>query len=1123
MTDKMNTKISSSTAMWSNKPVKMKLFGAWEIDKTPSDCIPRLCSLNINRLTCNKSFGNDVTSIMVAVKMQHSKRILRSNEITIPSSSSSSSSNNQSNNNNEPFDIELDLSFTLQYPHFIKRNRNYLQIILQRRKKYKNKAILGYKTLACGLIDMVEVLQRSTISEKNLDLIGHVKDIGKNDIVARITISSLKSQPIDQDNNSNVRRGKVSIDRPDVYSDDDDFTSAEDGSDSETIEEGNNVLFRRKLNDRKSRKLFTNNEKFNRSVVPTNVQQRNLKQKFISLLKKFRLPDSEAYDSEEKFQEALEKELMSSAQEPPDIDEFFDDEEIDDLDYMTDSGQEFDDVSISSTPKPSLRPFFSSCTLVGQDKSYVFPVAESTTTNTRRDQESQETSGTDGTPDTSDNSQKQTNFEPLETTLIIPTTITQSHNKKKLNFDKEQKRARLFLKDNNKDSNKHHHNHHLNNSREKEKKSLHATMSLLSTTYHKDDVNTNTSKEFVLDQLNKVFPQSEEQTIPEEIIFINLSECIHCMQQPQQQSLIQMFERTNRIIGTNTLNDVKVSFNFLCNRMQKFCNNNQKISTPIKLILIGSDSYVNSFLRFYVESLANKSTEWQNFFRFYIIPMNYLNLNYHSHYYQHNNHSLSYYGSNMLHKYLASIDHTYSQCFFPKQMIKDLDSSRFVATTTTTTENINNPLQSSSSIDNNNNNNNLHVIHEFYQKIINFINNAQTLIQIPIAEAMVTYKDKNIDDESSNQVFIPFICDVKIGLADHGNHSMEEESFNFSTISAINPSSSSIVQQQQSSTSGMNDKCITSPTFNSKDQQQQQHSSTPPNSPSITVTTTANQHHMYSSHSHQSNKESSMNVMMMNEVMDLQVDYWTSSSSSQQHPKILDFSSSSSTTTVPSSSSSSSSNKKGDNCKFTLKNSFRHVQITRLPNFGETNCSSLTFSYITKEKKQKIMRLGKKKEKDMDNKCPRQTIDGICRLVCSYKTSQSPIKLIIDGVEYSGVKFFQLTPQWQTQVKFFPVVIYSNNPPSSLLTNVTMPVQLPILSSLSTTTTAAATTSSSSSSMMIDKDVITVSSTLPSSSSSAVNHVIMHHQQQQQQQQHNSNINSSQNDNYHRIPRFDHH
>ncbi len=228
----------------------------------------------------------------------------------------------------------------------------------------------GFKTLACGVIDMAEVLQRSTIVEKDIDLIGHVKESGKNENLARITISTLRSQPIDQD--SNLRRGKVSIDRPDVYSDEDDFTSAEDGSDSETIEEGNARdrmnHFRRKVNSRKPRKLFSGNDKF-QSGVPSNVQQRNLKQKFISLLKKFRLPDSEGvYDSEEKFQEALEKELMSSNQEPADIDEYFDDDDIDELDYMSDSGQEFDDVSISSTPKPSLRPFFSSCTLVGQDK-----------------------------------------------------------------------------------------------------------------------------------------------------------------------------------------------------------------------------------------------------------------------------------------------------------------------------------------------------------------------------------------------------------------------------------------------------------------------------------------------------------------------------------------------------------------------------------------------------------------------------------------------------------------------------------------------------------------------------------------------------------------------------------
>jgi hypothetical protein len=33
--------------------------------------------------------------------------------------------------------------------------------------------------------------------------------------------------------------------------------------------------------------------------------------------------------------------------------------------------------------------------------------------------------------------------------------------------------------------------------------------------------------------------------------------------------------------------------------------------------------------------------------------------------------------------------------------------------------------------------------------------------------------------------------------------------------------------------------------------------------------------------------------------------------------------------------------------------------------------------------------------------------------------------VIIDGVEWSGVKFFQLTAQWQTQIKYFPVALFS--------------------------------------------------------------------------------------------------
>ena len=44
-----------------------------------------------------------------------------------------------------------------QYPHFLKREGNLLHIMLQRRKKYKNRTILGFKTLAVGIINMSQV------------------------------------------------------------------------------------------------------------------------------------------------------------------------------------------------------------------------------------------------------------------------------------------------------------------------------------------------------------------------------------------------------------------------------------------------------------------------------------------------------------------------------------------------------------------------------------------------------------------------------------------------------------------------------------------------------------------------------------------------------------------------------------------------------------------------------------------------------------------------------------------------------------------------------------------------------------------------------------------------------
>lgn len=45
--------------------------------------VSRLCSLTVTRLVLHKSLGSGVGSVVVAVKMEGSKRTLRSNEIMV--------------------------------------------------------------------------------------------------------------------------------------------------------------------------------------------------------------------------------------------------------------------------------------------------------------------------------------------------------------------------------------------------------------------------------------------------------------------------------------------------------------------------------------------------------------------------------------------------------------------------------------------------------------------------------------------------------------------------------------------------------------------------------------------------------------------------------------------------------------------------------------------------------------------------------------------------------------------------------------------------------------------------------------------------------------------------------
>ena len=137
---------------------------------------------------------------------------------------------------------------------------------------------------------------------------GKDKDKGP---IARLSVLQLSSTPVDQEHKP---------DRDHDFSDDDDEISSgeeevADLSDSEPI----------------------------RTKMPH--ARHNLKQRFVSLLRRFRVPDSEGGRS-------------ADLSNPSDIQALF--QELESLSCDEDSPGEQDTMSISSTPKPSLRPFFSS-------------------------------------------------------------------------------------------------------------------------------------------------------------------------------------------------------------------------------------------------------------------------------------------------------------------------------------------------------------------------------------------------------------------------------------------------------------------------------------------------------------------------------------------------------------------------------------------------------------------------------------------------------------------------------------------------------------------------------------------------------------------------------------------
>uniref|UniRef100_A0A8C5XJP0 Phosphofurin acidic cluster sorting protein 2 n=1 Tax=Microcebus murinus TaxID=30608 RepID=A0A8C5XJP0_MICMU len=839
-----------------NTPVPMNLFATWEVDGSSPSCVPRLCSLTLKKLVVFKELEKELISVVIAVKMQ--------------------------------------------YPHFLKREGNKLQIMLQRRKRYKNRTILGYKTLAAGSVSMAEVMQHPAEGGQVLSLCSSIKEAPVK--VAEIWIVSLSSQPIDHEDSAMQAGPKAKS--ADNYSEEEyeSFSSEQEASDDavqgQDLDEDDFDVGKPK--------------KQRRPIVRTTsmTRQQNFKQKVVALLRRFKVSD-EVLDSEQ-----------DPAEHVPEVEE-----DLDllydtlDMENPSDSGPDMeDDDSVLSTPKPKLRPYFeglshsSSQTEIGSihsARSHKEPPSPADVPEKTRSlggkRPSDSLSDTvalgalaprepAGPPEDSPEAEPcalDVFMEKLPPSgritktesLVIPSTRSegkQAGRRGRSTSLKERQPARPQSERAN---------------------------SLDSERCPDSRSQLQIPRKTVYDQLNHILVSDDQ--LPENIILVNTADW-------QGQFLSDVLQRhTLPVVCTCSAADVQAAFSTIVSRIQRYCNCNSQPPTPVKIAVAGAQHYLSAVLRLFVEQLSHKTPDWLGYMRFLVIPL----------------------GSHPVARYLGSVDYRYNN-FFQDLAWRDLF----------------NKLEAQSAVQD---------TPDIVARITQYISGANCAHQLPIAEAMLTYRQKSPDEESS-QKFIPFVGVVKVGI--------------------VEPSSATSGDSDDAAPSGPG---VLSSTPPSTSPAAKEASPTPPSSPSV------------------SGGLSSPSQGVGAELMGLQVDYWT--------------------TAQPADRKRDAERKDLPVAKSTLKCTFRSLQVSRLPSSGEAAATpTMSMTVVTKEKNKKVMFLPKKtKDKDVESKS--QCIEGISRLICTAKHQQNMLRVLIDGVECSDVKFFQLAAQWSSHVKHFPICIFGHS------------------------------------------------------------------------------------------------
>ena len=418
------------------------------------------------------------------------------------------------------------------------------------------------------------------------------------------------------------REREETSERVELYSDEEDYSSAEEGSDSEPMENPLDDISSQIRRPRLSRPMKgrTSSSKMGLGSSAA-ARQRNIRQKFVALLKRFKVPDAEDLDQEQVDTIDLEGKLEEGSVDPAEIEDLFDE-----LESFSDSdgpGIPGDSASIGSTPKPSLKPFFNS----SRNLLHEAVVSANTPGHGGSDRQSDDSSKegvSDSHPETLTDPEFSdpplvTSSPPQSGDEVKPTSGKEKTPGKSKLFARE-KHSAFSLKQQkigsaissgltgvvgyaSKDNRDQIRGTSMNTGSNDYR-------SLVGTNYAQTD--NVAPRKVLLEQLSRVLPSDGDNLVglPDQIILANT-----CDRQAAHVATKLEERGGHRVVCTAGPADVRATLTCLVAKLQRFCNTKTQSPPLIKVVLIGSDTFVNSLLRTYVEVFSSKPPDWQSYLR----------------------------------------------------------------------------------------------------------------------------------------------------------------------------------------------------------------------------------------------------------------------------------------------------------------------------------------------------------------------------------------------------------------------------------------------------------------------------------------------------------------------------